>query len=186
MNMQENSNYILHEGFVELEELIFSEDRLEWKETARWIKLEEDVDEYAERWGKPHIPCLTFRSLQEVRTSLENGVFLLDLRRNEIPTISEAVVNEMIQSKTLNQEEKDVVIAALLTRHRHMHQKKRKSKLSKTFTRRMSVRVYHEPPNEVDKTARLVALIVCFCGNKVVLLTVRSSNYLHTFFNKNQ
>ena len=153
MNEQGNPNYILHEGFVELEELIRSEDKLEWKETARWIKLEEDVDEYAERWGKPHIPCLTYQSLQEVRLSIENGVFLVDLRRSEIPTICEAVVNEMIQSKTLNDEEKDVVIAALLTRHRHQHQKKRKKKLSKGFQRRMSMRVYHDTVGgEADKT----------------------------------
>ena len=154
MNLQESSTYILHEGFVELEELISEEDTLEWKETARWIKLEEDVDEYAERWGKPYVPCLTYGGLQHVKSSLETGVFLLDLKRKEIPTICEAIVNEMLQSKTLKKEERDIVIAALLTRHRHMHQKKRKTKPGKGLSRKVSAKIHQESTNEADKDKR--------------------------------
>lgn len=39
-----------HEVFVQLDELQGNMD--EWKETARWIKYEEDVEEGADRWGR--------------------------------------------------------------------------------------------------------------------------------------
>ena len=67
----------LSQVFVELEELKASSvetagDGLQWEETARWLKFEEDV-ESAGRWGRPHVSALTFHSLVELRRSLEQG-----------------------------------------------------------------------------------------------------------------
>lgn len=60
--------------FVELNELTMDKDQeLHWKETARWIKFEEDVEEETERWGKPHVASLTFRSLLELRRTIAHG-----------------------------------------------------------------------------------------------------------------
>ena len=62
--------------FVELDELHQGSDtELEWREKARWIKFEEDVEEGAERWGKPHVASLSFHSLLELRRGLEQGEF---------------------------------------------------------------------------------------------------------------
>ena len=49
---------------------------MEWKETARWIKFEENVEE-SNRWGKPHVASLTFHSLLELRRGLEKGTDIL-------------------------------------------------------------------------------------------------------------
>ena len=48
--------------FVELEELSVSScgKTMEWKEKARWIKFEENVDESADRWNRPQIAMLSF------------------------------------------------------------------------------------------------------------------------------
>ena len=46
---------------------------MEWKETARWIKFEENVED-SNRWGKPHVASLTFHSLLELRKGLEKGM----------------------------------------------------------------------------------------------------------------
>ena len=62
-----------HEVFVQLDELHGEGDEREWKETARWIKYEEDVMEGAERWGRPHVASLSFHSLLNLRRCLENG-----------------------------------------------------------------------------------------------------------------
>lgn len=60
--------------FVELDELFMGEhEEWEWREKARWIKFEEDVEEGAERWGKPHVASLSFHSLIELRKGLETG-----------------------------------------------------------------------------------------------------------------
>lgn len=62
-----------HEVFVQLDELHGDGDEREWKETARWIKYEEDVEEGADRWGRPHVASLSFHSLLNLRRCLETG-----------------------------------------------------------------------------------------------------------------
>lgn len=68
--------------FVELDELKYSEGGVEWKETARWIKYEEDVEDVDNRWGKPHLAFLNFHALFSLRKGLEAGkldeIFILD------------------------------------------------------------------------------------------------------------
>ena len=66
-----------HEVFIELEELqagpLKNPSDLEWKETARWIKFEEDVELETGRWGRPHVSALAFHSMVELRKGLEKG-----------------------------------------------------------------------------------------------------------------
>lgn len=38
-----------HPLFSEMEELVIEGEEMEWKETARWIKFEEDVEEGEEK-----------------------------------------------------------------------------------------------------------------------------------------
>lgn len=64
--------------FVQLDELKGTGDDREWKETARWIKYEEDVEEGTDRWGRPHVASLSFHSLLNVRRSLESGTIITD------------------------------------------------------------------------------------------------------------
>lgn len=60
--------------FVELNELIMDKNQeMQWRETARWIKFEEDVEEETDRWGKPHVASLSFRSLLELRKTISHG-----------------------------------------------------------------------------------------------------------------
>uniref|UniRef100_A0A8C5BZG3 Anion exchange protein n=1 Tax=Gadus morhua TaxID=8049 RepID=A0A8C5BZG3_GADMO len=75
-----------HEVFVELNELTMDKNQeMQWKETARWIKFEEDVEEETERWGKPHVASLSFRSLLELRKTISHGAVLLDLDQKSLP-----------------------------------------------------------------------------------------------------
>lgn len=60
-NKKSNIDRSPHEVFVQLDELQgMGEDR-EWKETARWIKYEEDVMEGSDRWGNK---CITNEKLK--------------------------------------------------------------------------------------------------------------------------
>ncbi len=69
-----------HPIFSEMEELFCnSEGILEWKETARWVKFEEDVEDGGDRWSKPHVATLSLHSLFELRNFLAKGVILLDM-----------------------------------------------------------------------------------------------------------
>jgi sodium bicarbonate transporter 10 len=66
--------FLLKEGyeespalFTEMGELIRSGDKEEWKETARWVKFEEDVEEGGNRWSKPHVATLSLHALFQLR-----------------------------------------------------------------------------------------------------------------------
>jgi len=61
--------------FVELDELRLGDNQeWAWQEKARWIKFEEEIEEGALRWGKPHVSSLSFHSLLELRRCLEQGL----------------------------------------------------------------------------------------------------------------
>lgn len=45
----------------------------------RWIKYEEEVEESADRWSKPHVAIQPLMSVFEVRSCLAKAVMLLDL-----------------------------------------------------------------------------------------------------------
>ncbi|EMP26309.1 Anion exchange protein 2 [Chelonia mydas] len=105
--------------FVELNELVVDKNQeLQWKETARWIKFEEDVEEETDRWGKPHVASLSFRSLLELRKTLSHGAVLLDLDQKTLPGVAHQVVEQMIISDQIRAEDRANVLRALLLKHR--------------------------------------------------------------------
>ena len=69
---------------------------------------------------------------------------LLDLEKFDLPSIAEAVVENMVITDQLKQKDSTKVLAALLLRHRHQHQQNSKlnrrasSKKSKKFAVRSS------------------------------------------------
>uniref|UniRef100_A0A9R1SBH5 Anion exchange protein n=2 Tax=Cyprinus carpio TaxID=7962 RepID=A0A9R1SBH5_CYPCA len=109
-----------HEVFVELNELLMDKNQeMHWKETARWIKFEEDVEEETERWGKPHVASLSFRSLLELRKTISHGAVLLDLDQKTLPGIAHQVVEQMIISDQIRAQDRANVLRALLLKHSH-------------------------------------------------------------------
>ncbi|XP_050361182.1 anion exchange protein 2 isoform X2 [Nymphalis io] len=111
-----------HSVFVQLDELLATEDGdAEWKETARWIKYEEDVEEGSARWGRPHVASLSFHSLLNLRRCLETGVVLLDLDEKDLPGVAYRVVESMVTEGLIEEDDKPVVMRSLLLRHRHVH-----------------------------------------------------------------
>uniref|UniRef100_A0A8D0G848 Band 3 cytoplasmic domain-containing protein n=1 Tax=Sphenodon punctatus TaxID=8508 RepID=A0A8D0G848_SPHPU len=114
-----------HEVFVELNELVVDRNQeMHWKETARWIKFEEDVEEDTARWGKPHVASLSFRSLLELRKTIAHGAVLLDLEQTTLPGIAHLVVETMIISDQIKAEDRANVLRALLLKHSHPNDEK--------------------------------------------------------------
>nr|UZN45887.1 solute carrier 4 member 3 [Triplophysa dalaica] len=114
-----------HEVFVELNELIVDKNQqMRWKETARWIKFEEDVEEETDRWGKPHVASLSFRSLLELRRTITHGAIMLDLDQTTLPGIAHLLVETMIISDQIRAEDRPNVLRALLLKHSHPNDEK--------------------------------------------------------------
>ncbi|KAJ1183381.1 hypothetical protein NDU88_000203 [Pleurodeles waltl] len=114
-----------HEVFVELNELIYDKNQdMQWRETARWIKFEEDVEEDTSRWGKPHVASLSFRSLLELRKTIAHGTVLLDLEQTTLQGIIHLVVETMVISDQIKPEDRANVLRALLLKHSHPNDEK--------------------------------------------------------------
>ncbi|KAM5153116.1 anion exchange protein 3 [Mantella aurantiaca] len=109
-----------HEVFVELNELVTDgAQELQWKETARWIKFEEDVEQETSRWGKPHVASLSFRSLLELRKTIAHGAILLDLDQTTMMGISQMIVETMVVSDQIRAIDRSNVLRSLLLKHSH-------------------------------------------------------------------
>uniref|UniRef100_H2ZCT2 Anion exchange protein n=1 Tax=Ciona savignyi TaxID=51511 RepID=H2ZCT2_CIOSA len=100
--------------FVELDELVSGE----WKETARWIKFEEDVEE-SQMWGKPRVASLSFHSLLELRKTIEKGAVMLDMDRDNLTDVANDVVAEMVASGQIRAEDQGNVLKVLLSKHKY-------------------------------------------------------------------
>ncbi|XP_012513658.1 PREDICTED: electrogenic sodium bicarbonate cotransporter 4 isoform X2 [Propithecus coquereli] len=109
--------------FTEMDTLQHDGDQMEWKESARWIKFEEKVEEGGERWSKPHVSTLSLHSLFELRTCLQTGTVLLDLDGGSLPQIIDDVIEKQIEDGLLRPELRERVSYVLLRRHRHQTKK---------------------------------------------------------------
>ncbi|XP_041442875.1 electrogenic sodium bicarbonate cotransporter 4 isoform X4 [Xenopus laevis] len=109
--------------FTEMDTLQQEGDELEWKETARWIKFEEKVEEGGERWSKPHVSTLSLHSLFELRTCLQTGSVMLDLDGYSLSQIVDDIVQKQIEDGILKPELRDKISFVLLRKHRHQTKK---------------------------------------------------------------
>ncbi|XP_014486199.1 PREDICTED: band 3 anion transport protein isoform X3 [Dinoponera quadriceps] len=166
-----------HEVFVQLDELHGMGEEREWRETARWIKYEEDVEEGADRWGRPHVASLSFHSLLNLRRCLETGVVLLDLEEKDLPGLAYRVVEQMVVEELILAEDRPVVMRALLLRHRHVHEHERGFR----FGTKRSYSSYTSLQNLHDAKPKIVSSNLALDSNHTVIdvkeeLTYTSSN----------
>lgn len=120
-----------HPLFSEMGELVKDGDELEWKETARWVKFEENVDEGGNRWSKPHVATLSLHSLFELRSLLLNGTVMLDMEASSMEQVADLVLDNMINANMLTYDKRDLVRDALLRRHRHQHERRKENNMSR-------------------------------------------------------
>ncbi|XP_073214191.1 anion exchange protein 4 [Lepidochelys kempii] len=105
--------------FIQLNELFSTPDGLQWKQTARWIKFEEKVEDGGERWSKPHITALSLHSLFELRTCIKKGMVLLDLDAHSLKQIVEKVTATQIDAHALRPEVRKKLTSVLLCTPQH-------------------------------------------------------------------
>lgn len=120
-----------HSLFIELSEFVSEEEKRNssnelrehgWKETARWVKFEENV-ETGGRWSKPHVATLSLHSLLELRNFILNGTILFDLKADQFPNIIDLILDDLIAKGSLSEEKRFAVRNCLLLKHVHQHEK---------------------------------------------------------------
>uniref|UniRef100_A0A8C6X4C4 Anion exchange protein n=1 Tax=Naja naja TaxID=35670 RepID=A0A8C6X4C4_NAJNA len=123
LGMEEDEEHVPHDLFTEMDEICVKDgEESEWKETARWLKFEEDVEDGGERWSKPYVATLSLHSLFELRSCIINGSILLDKSVNCTEDIAEMILD--------SQDSHDISVRkkfweTLLKKHHHQREKKR-------------------------------------------------------------
>ncbi|XP_035285624.1 sodium bicarbonate cotransporter 3-like isoform X2 [Anguilla anguilla] len=160
----DDEEHVPHELFTELDELSFREGReYEWKETARWLKFEEDVEDGGERWSKPYVATLSLHSLFELRSCILNGTVLLDMRANTIEDIADMIMDSMVASNQLDESLREQVREAILKKHHHQNEKKLSNRIP--LVRSLAdMGKKHSDPHLLDKNG-LVVSPQCAAGN---------------------
>ncbi|XP_061779626.1 electroneutral sodium bicarbonate exchanger 1 isoform X1 [Nerophis lumbriciformis] len=126
LGTEEDAEHVAHELFTELDEICVKDGKdAEWKETARWLKFEEDVEDGGERWSKPYVATLSLHSLFELRSCIINGSVLLDMHADSIEEIADMVLDHQEASHELDDSVRVKVREALLKRHHHQNEKKK-------------------------------------------------------------
>uniref|UniRef100_A0A8C2JHS8 Solute carrier family 4 member 10b n=1 Tax=Cyprinus carpio TaxID=7962 RepID=A0A8C2JHS8_CYPCA len=121
----DDEEHIPHDLFTELDEICLRDgEDAEWRETARWLKFEEDVEDGGERWSKPYVATLSLHSLFELRSCIINGTVMLDMRASSLEEIAEMVLDQQEVAGQLEEDVRKKVKEALLKQHHHQNQKK--------------------------------------------------------------
>ncbi|XP_006984676.1 sodium-driven chloride bicarbonate exchanger isoform X5 [Peromyscus maniculatus bairdii] len=149
----DDEEHIPHDLFTELDEICWREgEDAEWRETARWLKFEEDVEDGGERWSKPYVATLSLHSLFELRSCVLNGTVLLDMHANTLEEIADMVLDQQVSSGQLNEDVRHRVHEALMKQHHHQNQKKLTNRIPivRSFA---DIGKKQSEPNSMDKNA---------------------------------
>ncbi|XP_073684295.1 solute carrier family 4 member 1b (Diego blood group) [Garra rufa] len=85
-----------------------------WQEMGRWAGYEENYDVEAGRWGPSHISYLTFKSLMEIRRTMNMGVMMLDREEKTLSSIIEQIVDALVSKNEIRPGDRDKVLQALM------------------------------------------------------------------------
>ncbi|XP_062451446.1 LOW QUALITY PROTEIN: band 3 anion transport protein [Rhea pennata] len=108
-----------HEGYVELHELVMDRNKeLCWMEAGHWLRMEEDFQE-AGHWGEPHLPYLTYHSLQDIRQAFGKGAVLLDVVETSLAGIAHMLVDQLIYEGQVKPQDQETLLRTLLLQHKH-------------------------------------------------------------------
>lgn len=121
-----------HPLFAEMEELVLTQDGdLAWKETARWVKFEENVEHGGNRWSKPHVATLSLHSLFQLRGHLNSGTVMLDMYAKTLEDIADLVLDQWINKGALYHDQRNGIREVILKTHSHHHEKHKSKSESK-------------------------------------------------------
>uniref|UniRef100_A0A8C5DFX2 Anion exchange protein n=1 Tax=Gouania willdenowi TaxID=441366 RepID=A0A8C5DFX2_GOUWI len=108
----------------ELAKLLFfthidQKEQTYWQETGRWAGYEESYDPNAGVWASSHISYLTFKSLIQLRRSMNTGVSIFDCEEKTLATLAEKMVTEMVNKKEIRPGDREEVLKSLLQDSRY-------------------------------------------------------------------
>ncbi|XP_076467710.1 electrogenic sodium bicarbonate cotransporter 1-like [Babylonia areolata] len=127
--------YRTRQVFCEMDMLKQRGDVFEWRESGRWVKYEETVEEGGKRWSKPHVASLSMHYIMELRKCLLEGVFLKDVECYSMSQIVDKFIDEWSKLGQLDPMLRQYIKNVMIRNHRHRHEKGRPEDKKKSFKR---------------------------------------------------
>lgn len=109
--------------FCQLSELHTNrENFLVWKESARWIKFVEVVEDCG-RWSKPHVATISILSIIDLKNIISNGLVYLNSKTKPYKYFIDELVENMVKENLLNDDNVAEMKQILFLPHFHQYQK---------------------------------------------------------------
>ena len=100
---------------------------------SRWVKFEEDVEEYGNRWSKPFVASLSLHAVMELRNGISNSSLLLEMETGSLVETWNILVDSWVQTNQIPGTFHEALVATLLQPYRHQHQQMQKKKSADTL-----------------------------------------------------
>ncbi|PVD31102.1 hypothetical protein C0Q70_10380 [Pomacea canaliculata] len=143
LNSVKSLKHRAHTVFCQLSILKKRGDNYEWRESGRWVKYEETVEEGGKRWSKPHVASLSMHYILELRRHLADGVFLRDVECYSVSQVIDKFLDEWVDQDLLDPMLRMHVRTLALKPHRHRHERGRPEDKRKGVTHSASDTVPH-------------------------------------------
>ncbi|XP_076460475.1 electrogenic sodium bicarbonate cotransporter 1-like isoform X2 [Babylonia areolata] len=125
INSVKSPKYKSKQIFCQLDILKQRGDSYEWRESGRWVKYEETVEEGGKRWSKPHVASLSMHYIMELRKCLLEGVFIKDVECYSRSQIIDKFIEEWVEKGQLEPMLRQHMKGVMLHNHRHRHERGR-------------------------------------------------------------
>ncbi|XP_078321588.1 electrogenic sodium bicarbonate cotransporter 1-like isoform X2 [Crassostrea virginica] len=127
INNVKSEGHKAHSIFSELDVLKEYNGGIEWRETARWVKYEELVEEGGKRWSKPHVASLSMQTMFNLRKTLKDAPIIIDYDCHTLSQVIDKFSDEWVDNNQLDPRFRPHIRDVALKGHKHRHTKRAKN-----------------------------------------------------------
>ncbi|XP_033466631.1 solute carrier family 4 member 1b (Diego blood group) [Epinephelus lanceolatus] len=149
-----------------------------WQETGRWAGYEESFDPQSGVWASSSISYLTFKSLIQLRRTMNTGVTIFDCVERTLASIAEKMVTEMVNKKEIRPGDREGVLKALLQNRSQSDDPERQALTDGVDLQKFSVKDRRDDSDSVEATMVLVGALEFLERPTVVFVRLKEAAVL--------
>ncbi|XP_061911697.1 solute carrier family 4 member 1b (Diego blood group) isoform X2 [Entelurus aequoreus] len=130
-----------------------------WQETGRWEGYEESFDPQSGVWASSHVSYLTFKSLVQLRRSMNTGVMLFNSEEKTWASMVEKMAAEMLKLKQIRPGDQEGVMKSLLQNRSQQADPESQALTDGVDLRRFSVKESRDECDRVEASMVLVGAL---------------------------
>ncbi|XP_061823824.1 solute carrier family 4 member 1b (Diego blood group) [Nerophis lumbriciformis] len=130
-----------------------------WQETGRWEGYEESFDPQSGVWASSHVSYLTFKSLVQLRRSMNTGVMLFNSEEKTWASMVEKMAAEMLKLKQIRPGDQEGVLKSLQQNRSQQADPESQALTDGVDLRRFSVKESRDECDRVEASMVLVGAL---------------------------